>query len=104
MMLFFCGPDGQQVPEQTCADHQPSLFCMSLQPAVIHFDLKPDNLLIEGEGDDVLVKVADFGLSKHKFQTYVTCHDLRGTLPYMAPELVANPTKVRCRHAAQGRS
>lgn len=28
-------------------------------------------------------------------QNYVTCHDLRGTLPYMAPELVANPTKVR---------
>ncbi|KAL6754144.1 kinase-like domain-containing protein [Haematococcus lacustris] len=78
------------------------------QPAVIHFDLKPDNLLVEGEGEDVLIKVgaawlctgvmpgvvADFGLSKHKFQTYVTCHDLRGTLPYMAPELVANPNKV----------
>uniref|UniRef100_A0A7S0RG56 Protein kinase domain-containing protein n=1 Tax=Chlamydomonas leiostraca TaxID=1034604 RepID=A0A7S0RG56_9CHLO len=63
-------------------------------PAVIHFDLKPDNLLVEGEGDDILVKVADFGLSKHKFNNYVTCHDLRGTLPYMAPELVANPTKV----------
>eukprot|EP00967_Tisochrysis_lutea_P000079 scaffold110_cov19-Tisochrysis_lutea.AAC.1 len=30
-------------------------------PAVIHFDLKPDNLLVEREGQDVLVKVADFG-------------------------------------------
>mmetsp|Transcript_8943 Transcript_8943/g.22563 ORF Transcript_8943/g.22563 Transcript_8943/m.22563 type:complete len:704 (-) Transcript_8943:1762-3873(-) len=63
-------------------------------PAVIHFDLKPDNLLVEREGQDVLVKVADFGLSKAKFQNFVTCHDLRGTLPYMAPELVANPTQV----------
>mmetsp|Transcript_21014 Transcript_21014/g.46094 ORF Transcript_21014/g.46094 Transcript_21014/m.46094 type:complete len:781 (+) Transcript_21014:243-2585(+) len=63
-------------------------------PAVIHFDLKPDNLLVEGEGDCLLVKVADFGLSKHKFQSYVSCRDLRGTLPYMAPELVSNPTQV----------
>lgn len=63
-------------------------------PAVIHFDLKPDNLLVDGEGEDTFIKVADFGLSKHKFNNYVTCHDLRGTLPYMAPELVANPTKV----------
>ncbi len=115
-------------------------------PAVIHFDLKPDNLLLQGEGDNVLVKVclsakagktrlltacatgawpdrvflqlqcacacvhhafdasatslvvcpqvADFGLSKHKIQSYVTCHDLRGTLPYMAPELVRCPNQV----------
>jgi len=28
-------------------------------PAVIHFDLKPDNLLVEREGQEVLVKVAD---------------------------------------------
>jgi serine/threonine protein kinase len=28
------------------------------RPAVIHFDLKPDNLLVEGEGEDVLVKVS----------------------------------------------
>lgn len=63
-------------------------------PAVIHFDLKPDNLLLEGEGDNILVKVADFGLSKHKIQSYVTCHDLRGTLPYMAPELVKCPNQV----------
>ncbi len=42
------------------------------------------------------VKVADFGLSKHKLNsTYVSsCRDLRGTLPYMAPELVADPERV----------
>eukprot|EP00798_Chlamydomonas_sp_ICE-L_P015484 gene15484-21569_t len=63
-------------------------------PAIIHFDLKPDNLLVEGEGDNLSVKVADFGLSKHKFQSFVSCRDLRGTLPYMAPELVNNPNQV----------
>lgn len=41
------------------------------------------------------VKVADFGLSKHKLNSYVSsCRDLRGTLPYMAPELVADPERV----------
>jgi serine/threonine protein kinase len=29
-------------------------------PAVIHFDLKPDNLLVDGDGDTLHVKVADF--------------------------------------------
>lgn len=43
-----------------------------------------------------VVKVADFGLSKHKLNSsYVSsCRDLRGTLPYMAPELVADPERV----------
>lgn len=48
-------------------------------------------------------QVADFGLSKHKFQTFVSCRDLRGTLPYMAPELVSNPNQVRRRDKANPR-
>ncbi|KXZ47269.1 hypothetical protein GPECTOR_36g121 [Gonium pectorale] len=58
-------------------------------PAVVHFDLKPDNLLVDGEADTMVIKVADFGLSKHKLSNYVSCRDLRGTLPYMAYELVS---------------
>eukprot|EP00873_Tetraselmis_striata_P014748 jgi/Tetstr1/435012/TSEL_023983.t1 len=63
---------------------------------IVHFDLKPDNLLVDGDLYTATnVKVADFGLSKHKYTSYVSgCKDLRGTLPYMAPELVSDPDHV----------
>lgn len=73
---------------------------------IVHFDLKPDNLLVDAGGSSSLsaqeaeagglcLKVADFGLSKHKANRFVSdCRDLRGTLPYMAPELVADPERV----------
>eukprot|EP00193_Tetraselmis_chui_P005078 CAMPEP_0177762862 /NCGR_PEP_ID=MMETSP0491_2-20121128/6567_1 /TAXON_ID=63592 /ORGANISM="Tetraselmis chuii, Strain PLY429" /LENGTH=803 /DNA_ID=CAMNT_0019278937 /DNA_START=1048 /DNA_END=3459 /DNA_ORIENTATION=+ len=63
---------------------------------IVHFDLKPDNLLLDGDLYSATnVKVADFGLSKHKYTSYVSgCKDLRGTLPYMAPELVSDPDHV----------
>ncbi|KAL4860150.1 putative serine/threonine-protein kinase SIS8 [Chlorella vulgaris] len=65
---------------------------------VVHFDVKPDNLLVDGdwlsEGGPVC-KVADFGLSKHKYNTFCSnVHDLRGTLPYMAPEMIMDHTHV----------
>lgn len=51
---------------------------------VVHFDLKPDNLLLDGPlllapGYAVpALKVADFGLSKHKWNSYVSgVRDLR---------------------------
>ncbi|KAL3149707.1 hypothetical protein ABBQ38_013537 [Trebouxia sp. C0009 RCD-2024] len=69
--------------------------------SVVHFDLKPDNLLLDGkfhtyDGTVPSLKVADFGLSKQKWgREFVSgVRDLRGTLPYMAPELVSDPERV----------
>lgn len=58
----------------------------------VHFDLKPDNVLVQrGHEQDPLLKVADLGLARWKVDGMVKAPgSLRGTLPYMAPELVCD--------------
>ena len=55
--------------------------------SIVHFDLKADNLLCDlSNPRDPYVKVGDLGLSKQKANTFVS-GNMRGTLPWMAPEL-----------------
>uniref|UniRef100_A0ACD5YKD1 Uncharacterized protein n=2 Tax=Avena sativa TaxID=4498 RepID=A0ACD5YKD1_AVESA len=62
---------------------------------IVHFDLKCDNLLVNVKDPSrPICKVADFGLSKMKQATMVS-GGMRGTLPWMAPELLTmSSTKV----------
>ncbi|CAN6212859.1 unnamed protein product, partial [Urochloa humidicola] len=62
---------------------------------IVHFDLKCDNLLVNVKDPSrPICKVADFGLSKMKQATLVS-GGMRGTLPWMAPELLSmGGTKV----------
>ena len=54
---------------------------------VVHFDLKCDNLLADlRDMRQPLVKIGDVGLSKHKAATAMS-GNMRGTLPWMAPEM-----------------
>ncbi len=54
---------------------------------VVHFDLKCDNLLCDlRDLNRPVVKIGDLGLSKKKAATFVS-GNMRGTLPWMAPEL-----------------
>lgn len=54
---------------------------------VIHFDIKAENFLCDlRELTAPIVKVADVGLSKYKIASLVS-GSMRGTLPWMAPEL-----------------
>ncbi|GJY98837.1 probable serine/threonine-protein kinase roco5 isoform X1 [Tanacetum coccineum] len=62
---------------------------------IVHFDLKCDNLLVNmRDPQRPICKVGDFGLSRIKRNTLVS-GGVRGTLPWMAPELLnGNTTKV----------
>ncbi|XP_076898385.1 RAF-like serine/threonine-protein kinase 20 [Bidens hawaiensis] len=59
---------------------------------IVHFDLKCDNLLVNmRDPQRPVCKVGDFGLSRIKRNTLVS-GGVRGTLPWMAPELLNGST------------
>lgn len=54
---------------------------------ITHRDLKPDNILLDSNDDDTLVKISDFGLSK-LIQNNSVLRTLCGTPLYVAPEVL----------------
>jgi len=55
----------------------------------MHRDLKPCNILLADRNDLSSVKIIDFGLSE-KYVLQDDCSSEKGTLFYMAPEVVSN--------------
>lgn len=60
-------------------------FLHSRDPPVVHRDIKGANVLV---GIDTRVKLSDFGCSKRTLETMA--HTLRGSIPWMAPEVISN--------------
>ncbi|MEK6570818.1 MAG: serine/threonine-protein kinase, partial [Bacteroidota bacterium] len=58
------------------------------QKAIIHYDIKPQNLILDevGEQKEITVKLTDFGFSAARFEALE--FPVRGTLEYAAPEIL----------------
>lgn len=83
--------DPKLVKSYTFQITQAILFCH--QRRVLHRDLKPQNLLISGDG---LIKVADFGLGRaFGIPVRVYTHEVV-TLWYRAPEVLLGSTRYSC--------
>lgn len=57
----------------------------TLDPPVVHRDIKPQNILIGYDGDGIRVKLGDFGLARH-VSPITLFASAKGTLAFKAPE------------------
>lgn len=68
-------------------------FCHLQKPlAILHRDLKPDNILVYKTGSYIIAKVCDFGVGKitdiHRSMQDTMHENIAGTIYYLAPEIV----------------
>ena len=83
---------GKKIDEKTIWDllvqSLSGLLYLHENKKIIHRDIKPDNLLIDFEGN---LKISDFGVSaidSEDVDTLVKCHNtIKGPIQFMAPEV-----------------
>ncbi|XP_051118308.1 probably inactive leucine-rich repeat receptor-like protein kinase At3g28040 [Andrographis paniculata] len=70
----------------------------SFRPPIVHYDIKPSNVLLAGEfsGGGVVPKISDFGLARvlAKLDKHVANNRFRSAPGYVAPEMACRSLRV----------
>ncbi len=90
--IFLSGNPSKDVRRKV-TDQIVDALCHVHSKQILHRDLKPGNILITRNGNNV--KIIDFGLSDA--DDYAILKQSAGTLKYMAPEQLEQGRKIDCR-------
>ena len=63
-------------------------FKIMVDNKIIHRDIKLENILVKNENSDIIVKLADYGISKELMTISQKCQTNAGTILTMAPEII----------------
>ena len=69
--------------------------CYSHQNHIVHRDLKPENILLDNKGEDLNVKIIDWGCAK-TIKKSEKLHTADGTAYYIAPEVLKGDYDEKC--------
>lgn len=91
---YLAGKCSETMAWRYLRDVASGLACLHAQrPAIIHQDIKPANVLLDGDGNFI---ITDFGISANMHSLLIGGRNstVQGTLPYMAPEKFKNNPQI----------